>query len=252
MCQNKHKTFLKKTGVLLTAAALAMGTLACGGSEGQSSAGEGGTAAASAEASTASTAVQTGSVIFDMPSSAPEDAMPETLDAPADEEAPMPDWAAFHLVLDDQELTLPFSLEETGNLLSLAEEDNTALEAGGRTAFSVPLTLEGYEDVTVQASFMNPADQEAPLSDCLVTALSIEVTWAEEEKRPDLQGPGGITWGTSAEDVKAALGEPTGDPYKSEDLGYHVYAYDWLYKRLMSLVLYDEEGLTAIRMELFQ
>ena len=80
-----------------------------------------------------------------------------------------------------------------------------------------------------------------------VWAIEFDITWCKTDNYPEVVLPGGITWGATVDDVKAAYGEPEGEPYYAESLNYWSYTYeDEDNDYVVELVIYDDRGLTEI------
>lgn len=61
--------------------------------------------------------------------------------------------------------------------------------------------------------------------------------------------PGGITWGSTEEDVVAAYGEPEDEPYESKELGYKDYEYRYEYSYVLRLTVYEDGGVKEISLQ---
>lgn len=182
----------------------------------------------------------------DISEEAGDDASEEAGEAPEEE---LPAWAGMTFLLGDASLTLPFSFSEIGDTWSVDPENSilpadAVLSPGERTMDSVPLISESWDEMLVTAGFVNLSGKELPLEECSVWSITMDATWAGEDERPSLSLPGDLTWGNSAEDIKASLGDPSVEPFYSESMFYSSYTYDWKFVRDMELVVYDEEGLT--------
>lgn len=188
---------------------------------------------------------------------AAEGAPQEAEEAEEVPEEEIPAWAGMTFLLGDTSLTLPFSFGEIGDTWSVDPENDilpadTVLSPGERTMDNVPLISESWGEMLVTAGFVNLSGKELPLKECSIWSITMDATWAGEDERPALSLPGDLTWGASAEDIKAALGEPSVEPFYSESMFYSSYTYDWKFVRDMELVVYDEEGLTMFSLSSLQ
>lgn len=80
----------------------------------------------------------------------------------------------------------------------------------------------------------------------------MDVRWAESDDYPELILPGNITWGSTAEDIIDAYGEPDEAPVYSEEYGYTIYKYTNPERDYhVELIVYDELGLTEISLRAY-
>ncbi len=102
-------------------------------------------------------------------------------------------------------------------------------------------------DLDVSAGFMNTTSEDQDIMETDVWAIEFDITWCKTDNYPEVVLPGGITWGATVDDVKAAYGEPEGEPYYAESLNYWSYTYeDEDNDYVVELVIYDDRGLTEI------
>lgn len=165
-----------------------------------------------------------------------------------------PGWTDLTFLLEEESLSLPFAFEEITDSWSIDPETDgpaadTVLSPGERTTDNIPLISEAWDDLLVSAGFVNLSDRDLPLAECSVWSITMDATWAGEDGRPPLSLPGGLTWGAGGNDIKAALGEPSVEPFYSESMHYTSYSYDWKFVRDMEFVVYDEEGLTMFNLK---
>lgn len=65
------------------------------------------------------------------------------------------------------------------------------------------------EDAHFTVEFCNTSNEEKQIEDCEIYEVNMDIEYTRGGKFPELILPGGITWGSSLEDVKAAYGEST-------------------------------------------
>jgi hypothetical protein len=117
------------------------------------------------------------------------------------------DWKAMQVQLDGHVLTLPceFSeIEVLGYVLDLSDydEEDCILEPNYYTMIAI--SIRNSDGDTVKLGFMNNTDEAKKLNECQVCEIKAE--WSRTGEAPDIVLPGGITWGTSLEDVEAIYG----------------------------------------------
>ncbi|MCP1101928.1 putative small lipoprotein YifL [Aequitasia blattaphilus] len=169
------------------------------------------------------------------------------------------EWTEMEFIFDGVNMKLletPYkTLEENGWTFNMADygyEDGYILNPKDKLTSTIDLTNEKYlEDkyaVRVSAGFINTTDGAVDVTESNVWAIQADVSSAMKkgEPYPDFVLAGGITWGATYEEIKAAYGEPSEEPYRSEDLGYYTYEYKNEYSQNMRFVVYDEMGLTEI------
>lgn len=156
------------------------------------------------------------------------------------------DWSSMTFTLDGTEYTIPFNYdglesEWTFDLADYGYEDGYVLNPNEYIYATVDLEHAVY-DCRFYIGLENNTNEILDIKDCDVWSVSIDTDWADSY--PDIELPGGITWGSSLAEVEAAYGIPE-DTYRAEDLGYTVYNYNMDYTYYMSLTIYDEEGVTS-------
>ncbi len=155
--------------------------------------------------------------------------------------------------MDGTVYTLPFdysliSDKYTFDLADYGYEDGYILNPKDKVTSTIELESDDLdEDVNFWVGFLNTGSEAKDIKETAVWAYSIDINWAETDKYPEIILPKGITWGSSVDDVKAAYGEPTEDPYRAEELGYWSYTYKSEdYDVYLTLTIYDDKGITKI------
>ncbi|MBR4514811.1 MAG: DUF1720 domain-containing protein [Lachnospiraceae bacterium] len=112
-------------------------------------------------------------------------------------------------------------------------DPNRELDAGKYDYSSYPIVSSKYEDADFYAYVMycNPTGQKIKLKDAYVQSISFSKSYSGEGKKiPEVVLPKGVTWGTKAEDIKKAYGEPDyiygEDDEDSEYISYSYYLKD--------------------------
>lgn len=164
------------------------------------------------------------------------------------DQKPSADWKDMTFTVDGQKLALPFSYadikdEWTFDLADYGHEDGYILNKGDKTFSTIDLENDKY-DAEVSVGFINNDEKAKDILECEIWAYGIDIAWSEEGY-PDIELPGGITWGSTIEDVVAAYGEPEDEPYYSDSLKYYVYEYQYEYSKYFKLTIYEDRGLTA-------
>lgn len=145
-----------------------------------------------------------------------------------------------------------YRMEYAGNLIQLpmTYEDFTAMgwtlskndspDAMIATG-SYGLATFNNGEVSAYVDMINFGINEAPLSECLVGGIKLDMTWGEVDlSSTTVKLPGGIVMGTSdIEDIKAAYGEPS-DTYDGDLYTKMTYQQD-SYQRV-ELYVYKEEN----------
>ncbi|MCR5632673.1 MAG: hypothetical protein K6F60_04185 [Eubacterium sp.] len=155
--------------------------------------------------------------------------------------------------MDGTVYTLPFdysliSDKYTFDLADYGYEDGYILNPKDKVTSTIELESDDLdENVNFWVGFLNTGSEAKDIKETAVWAYSIDINWAETDKYPEIILPKGITWGSSVDDVKAAYGEPTEDPYRAEELGYWSYTYKSEdYDVYLTLTIYDDKGITKI------
>lgn len=95
----------------------------------------------------------------------------------------------------------------------------------------IGLTNDSYEDGVLSIGIVNNADETKPVSESQVFSLTINVK--DKLNRPNISVPGNISFGASADEIKALMGEPNETNRNDEEM----------YTELV----YSNESLASIR-----
>lgn len=104
------------------------------------------------------------------------------------------------------------------------------------------------EDMSVFVNVTNYGKETSQLSDCVVSNFDIEIDFGGEilENVPELIIAQGITWGSTADDVAEAFGEPD-STYEAKKMNYVSYTYETdNLDSYMEIRINDDFGVAAI------
>lgn len=169
------------------------------------------------------------------------------------------DWKNLQISMDGQVYSLPFAydlLVAAGWDFDISDygSEEYVLEGGkyitGGIYLENPAYLMDtfYEYPEIRVGMRNYSSKDADIKACDVWSLSISRVYGTKtvSKYPDVVIAGGITWGSSAEDIMAAYGQPE-DTYQS-DSGYTAYTYRDDNGAEMTLTVYVD-GLGEIKLQ---
>ena len=237
-----------------------------------------GTETASTEATTRATTEEariTTEEITEAPTEAPteeptEAPTEEPTEAPteADNPAPAPggtvdglsdDIYSEQIAINGTVYHLPFdydliSDQYTFDMADYGHDDNYLLNPGDKVTSTIYLQNPNMDDrVDFCVGFMNTGSEAAPIKETDVWAVDFDIAWAKSTDYPSVVLPKGITWGSTLEEVKAAYGEPTDEPYYADSLGYWEYEYeDEDLDFNLRLTIYDDKGVTGISLKSYK
>ncbi len=161
------------------------------------------------------------------------------------------DWRDFQFSFDGQLYTMPVDYKTvadagwTFDITDYGYEDGYILNSGDRTTSTIDLENDKYEDVDVSIGMTNTGDKACDITEGQLWAFDCDISFTDDdEPKPEIELPGGLTWGSTIEDVIAAYGEPEDEPYYSESLGYYSYEYETENLSTFSLIVYEDKGLT--------
>ncbi len=169
------------------------------------------------------------------------------------------DWKDLQISMDGQVYSLPFAydlLVAAGWDFDISDygSEEYVLEGGkyitGGIYLENPAYLMDtfYEYPEIRVGMRNYSSKDADIKACDVWSLSISRVYGTKtvSKYPDVVIAGGITWGSSAEDIMAAYGQPE-DTHQS-DSGYTAYTYRDDNGAEMTLTVYVD-GLGEIKLQ---
>ena len=139
------------------------------------------------------------------------------------------DWKDLQFQLNGQVFTLPCdykAIEALGYSFDLSDygyENGYILNKDETTLATI--YLENEEGAELNVGFINTSDEPKDILECQIWAIGAEITY--KDAVPDLVFPGGITWGSTLEDVEEAYGMVADeDDIYISDLGYTAYTYN--------------------------
>lgn len=171
------------------------------------------------------------------------------------------DWKDMEFIFDGEKYCLedaPYeTLQGSGWDFDLADygyEDGYVLNSNDWISSTVYLSKPDYnEDLDISVGFINRTKKAKDIKECSIWAFSCCVEYGGEllENVPEMTIAQGITWGSTADEVLEAFGEPD-DEYRSDDLGYTKYTYEDDYDKELGIYVYDDYGVTEIEMQLYE
>lgn len=126
------------------------------------------------------------------------------------------------------------------------------LQPGEKVSNVYNLFKEGLNsNARVSIGFINYGDSSAKITDCdvwsFVCSIYDETNKVVYEDVPDLKLANGITWGSTADEVETAYGEPISMMESQEGVDdYKVYTYMYNGLNIMKLTVRDDYGLVEV------
>lgn len=157
------------------------------------------------------------------------------------------DWRNFQFKFDGKAYTMLFDykdLKDSGWTFDLADygySDGYTLNGGDKVSATIDLENDDY-DAQVWIGMANLNSTACDITEGQVWAFECDTSFADGEL-PELELPGGITWGSTKEEIISAYGEPESEPYYSKELGYYSYEYETEDANKFGLIIYDDGGL---------
>ena len=159
------------------------------------------------------------------------------------------DWTGMTFALNGDTYQIPFAYADlVSHGWTLGEEsgltEGYVLNPGDKLTALADLKNEAYDgDFEFTVGFANTGDSVQDITKCSIWSVSMRTTYCKTDNYPSLELPGGIIWGSTAEDVVKAYGEPYDEPYRSDELGYSVYDYQTDdFNCYLKLSIYDDGG----------
>lgn len=164
-------------------------------------------------------------------------------------------WTDMVFAMDGQTLKIPFpyasiNSQWTFNLSDYGYDNGYVLNPGDKTTGTIDLKNPAFDKVRFSVGFKNTGSSVQDITASDIWSITMNV--ADADKYPQIELPGGITWGSTADEILAAYGQPDDDPYVSKELGYTVYNWFNQYTYKMKLTVYDNGGLKAIMLENYE
>lgn len=162
-------------------------------------------------------------------------------------------WTDMVFALDGEVHQIPFAYSEieddwTIDLERFGLQDGYVLNPKDKVSGTIEFKNDDYDDkLRVTGGFMNTGDKVADILDTDIWSLTIDAS--RSENYPDIMLPGGITWGSTADEILAAYGDPTEEPFVADSNGYT--AYNWFidYRYKLRMEVYDDGGLKEFMLE---
>ena len=152
-----------------------------------------------------------------------------------------------------KKMTIPFdyseiSSEYTFDLADYGKEEGYSLKPGEYVLSTVSLENPNIDSgFSFYVGFKNLGTEDTDIKKTSVYSINMDSKWCDSDNYPKVVLPKGITWGSTLDDIKAAYGEPTTEPYYSDTLKYWEYQYSSSDKSYqITLTIYEEFGLTGI------
>lgn len=152
------------------------------------------------------------------------------------------DWKDMQIQIDGHVLTLPCDYSEIEALgysvdWSQFEEEDCILEPNYYTMLTVD--AQNSDGKVLGIGFINTTTEAKKMNECQVR--KIEAEWSRTGETPDVVLPGGITWGTSIEEVESIYGTLEAENIYESDGGYKIYTYKTKVFRAIDLEIYTED-----------
>lgn len=167
------------------------------------------------------------------------------------------DWLDMEFSIDGEIYTMPgyfgFLAEGGWEIKDSEFADGYVLNPGEMTFGTIDITNKEYDkDLLFWVGFANTSDRVKDISECSIYSIKVDTWFLQDEPLedvPELVVANGITWGSTAEDIMDAFGEPDYEQ-NEEDRGYSVYTYNGDKGETLKFIVYDEYGVTCIEYEL--
>ena len=124
--------------------------------------------------------------------------------------------------------TLPFSYDEIKSEWALEKENENSVVPKHMMRAAVRLVNEKLNSRMMLCSFTNDTDNDVKIEESFITSVSVQNYSAIDgvKEEPSVILPGGITWGSTVEQVLSAYGTPD----KSYDSEYPEKGYNYTYR----------------------
>ena len=189
---------------------------------------------------------------------------PSKLDLMSGSAMPDRNWKEhLQFMLDGESYDMPASLSALKNTGWVISDGTYDVGAGDVLIGTADLQKEEYLQANKFDSFyigagriINTGDAAKDISECTAQRLEFDCRKSPsgfKPDHPDVMIAGGITFGSTADEIKEVLGDPD-DMYRDDDAGYAVYIY-WSDmnktgpKARIELTVYDRDGVSGIFLE---
>ncbi|MDD6716730.1 MAG: hypothetical protein PUF49_10215 [Firmicutes bacterium] len=164
-------------------------------------------------------------------------------------------WQDMVFSMDGKVYQIPFAYAGikdrwTFNLSDYGYDKGYVLNPGDKVTGTIQLKNSKYSAVRCTAGFMNTGTEVKDILDTDIWSFTMDISSADQY--PEVELPGGITWGSTEDDIIKAYGKPDEDPYVSKELGYSVYNWFDHFTYKMKLTVYKDGGLKGIMLENYE
>ena len=163
------------------------------------------------------------------------------------------------ICFDGQVLQIPFdysliSDKYSYDLSDYGYDDDYELDPGDVLPGTIALKNDDMDENTdIWIGLINDSDEKKPIGECKVESFQMDISYTDSGSYPSLILPGGITWGSTSDEIIEAYGDSPIDPYYADSLGYTEYTYasdDYSY--YVELYVYDDGGLERVNITMFK
>ncbi|MGI6118245.1 MAG: DUF6612 family protein [Bilifractor sp.] len=181
-------------------------------------------------------------------SAAPTSTPAATQNPEANDSTGNADWSTLAFSLDGKDYQVPFAYSDlqsdwSFSLSDLGYENGYVTNPGDKKQCTIEVKNDHY-DMKFYIGTANTSNSVQDITENSVWAVSMDISLAKTW--PEMKLAGGITWGSTYDQIVAAYGEPDEEPYRSEELGYYVLTYYKDYRQQMKVCIYDDGGLKRV------
>lgn len=164
-------------------------------------------------------------------------------------------WQDMAFSMDGKVYQIPFAYagikdQWTFNLSDYGYDKGYVLNPGDKVTGTIQLKNSRYSAVRCTVGFTNTGKEVKDILDTDIWSFTMDISSADQY--PKVVLPGGITWGSTEDDIIKAYGKPDEDPYVSKELGYTVYNWFDHFTYKMKLTIYKDGGLKGITLENYE
>lgn len=164
-------------------------------------------------------------------------------------------WQDMVFSMDGKVYQIPFAYagikdQWTFNLSDYGYDKGYVLNPGDKVTGTIQLKNSQYSAVRCTVGFTNTGKEVKDILDTDIWSFTMDISSADQYPKVEL--PGGITWGSTEDDIIKAYGKPDEDPYVSKELGYTVYNWFDHFTYKMKLTMYKDGGLKGITLENYE
>lgn len=164
-------------------------------------------------------------------------------------------WQDMAFSMDGKVYQIPFAYagikdQWTFNLSDYGYDKGYVLNPGDKVTGTIQLKNSKYSAARCTVGFTNTGKEVKDILDTDIWSFTMDISSADQY--PEVELPGGITWGSTEDDIIKAYGKPDEDPYVSKELGYSVYNWFDHFTYKMKLTVYKDGGLKGITLENYE